>query len=123
MPAKNFLVKINDATKYVCLIYNAGNAAIQAAKVKIDKKDTPMDTDGEPLKTDQPFRLGLGNVLKGKEVVLLCTLAPNPAVQSKELSLSFSLQNAKQIGNAKQGLTTTDYTNGYALFEITLKLI
>lgn len=123
MPAKNYLIKINDSTKNVCLIYNAGNAALQAAKLKIDNKDTLTDADGKPLKTDQPFNLGMGNQLRGKEIVLLCTLSPNPAVQNKALSLSFSMVNAKQIGNAKQVLSSSDYSNGYALFEITLKLI
>ncbi len=123
MPAKNYLIKINDAAKKVCLTYNTGNAAIQTAKLKIDLKDTLIDADGMPLQENHPFNLGIGNQLKGKAIVLLCTVAPNPAVLSKELSLSFSLVNARQIGNAKQVLITSDYSNGYALFEITLKII
>lgn len=55
--------------------------------------------------------------------MLLATLAPNPAVDNKELIFSFSLVNAKQVGNAKQTLSSKDYTNGYHLFEIIITLI
>lgn len=39
MSAKNYLVKVNDSDKDVCIEYSAGNANIVQAKIKIDQKE------------------------------------------------------------------------------------
>lgn len=123
MPAKNYAVKVNDPNKDVCIIYNAGNANIVQAKIRVDQKEQATDSDNQPLRPDKPFNLGTVKEVSGKQVMLLATLAPNPAVNNKELVLSFSLVNAKQVGSAKQTLSSINYNNGYDLFEVTLSII
>lgn len=123
MPAKNYAVRVNDPDKEVCITYNAGNANLVQAKMKVNQKEKTTDTDNQPLQQDKPFKLGIGKQIKGKQVILLATLAPNPAVNNKELIFSFSLVNAKQLGNAKQTLNSKDFSNGSDLFEVIITII